>query len=61
VPQGRPGTVCETARGHPHSLRSQDRIRNAPFGERDSIILVPELETFVKKIRTFSFSRGRRI
>ena len=36
---GPPGAVCETARGHPHSLRIQDRIRNAPFGERDSEFL----------------------
>jgi hypothetical protein len=32
--QSRPGAVCETARGLPRSLRSRDRIRTAPFGER---------------------------
>jgi hypothetical protein len=32
--RSRPGAVCETARGLPRSLRSQDRIRTAPFGER---------------------------
>jgi hypothetical protein len=32
--QSRPGAVCETARGLPRSLRSSDRIRKAPFGER---------------------------
>jgi hypothetical protein len=32
--RSRPGTVCETARGLPRSLRSSDRIRKAPFGER---------------------------
>jgi hypothetical protein len=55
VPQGRPGTVCETARGHPHSLRSQDRIRNAPFGERDSQMFV---SAFVTNVKFLSPTRG---
>ena len=33
-PQGRPGAVCETARGHRTRPASSDRIRNAPFDGR---------------------------
>ena len=35
--QSRPGAVCETARRPRVPLRKQDRIRNAPRGERDSL------------------------
>jgi hypothetical protein len=35
--RSRPGAVCETARRRRIPLRNQDRIRNAPLGERDSI------------------------
>jgi hypothetical protein len=35
--QSRPGAVCETARRHRIPLHNQDRIRNAPLDERDSL------------------------
>jgi hypothetical protein len=49
----RPGAVCETARGHRISLHTQDRIRNAPLDERDSLRCVPYYETYVNNKRTF--------
>jgi hypothetical protein len=45
----RPGAVCETARRRRIPLRNQDRIRNAPLDERDSLWCVIRLATFVNK------------
>ena len=36
----RPGAVCETARRRRIPLRNQDRIRNAPLGERDFCLCI---------------------
>ena len=46
--RSRPGAVCETARRRRIPLRKQDRIRNAPLGERDSMVFVTEMVTKVK-------------
>ena len=35
------GAVCETARRRRIPLRNQDRIRNAPLGERDCLAMYP--------------------
>ena len=50
--RSRPRAVCETARRRRIPLRNQDRIRNAPLGERDSSRNVLYLVTFVNDKRT---------